>query len=76
MTAGDERTSTKARYTLCDVSVDEKCFRCSNAPKSRSTLGKEPELGIDERSGGDRVSQGFLQQNRDGHDQVRTVHSS
>ena len=48
MAAGGERTDTKARYMLCDVSIDEKCLRYSNAPESRSTLGKEPELGVDE----------------------------
>ena len=33
MTAEGSRTSTKAWYALRDASIDEKCFRPSNAPR-------------------------------------------
>ena len=57
MTTEDSRTSTKARYAFRDVSIDEECLRTSDAPGVRSTFGKEPELGVDKGSRGDRVSE-------------------
>ena len=43
----------------------DECLRCPNAPCLRITLGEHPELGVDERSGSDRVSKSFLHRDRD-----------
>ena len=53
MSTEESCTGTKARYALRDASIDEKRFRCFNAPRIRSTFGKKPELGVDKGSGGD-----------------------
>ena len=73
MPAEGNRTSTESRYAPCDPFIDEKSFRTSDAPKIRVAFGKDPELCVDKRSRGDRVSQGFLQWNRDVHDEVRDL---
>ena len=48
-------TSTEPWYALHDAFIDVKWFRRSNTPEIKSTLGEDPELGIDKRSGCDRV---------------------
>ena len=64
---GDERTGTKAWNSLYDVSIHKQCLRFPNAPRLRITLGEYPELGVDKRSGSDRVSKSFLYWDRDIH---------
>ena len=69
-------TSTKPWHALRDAPIDEERLRCSNPPGIRSALGKEPKLGVDKGSGGDRVPQSLLQWNWDGHNQGRNVYGS
>ena len=50
-----------------DVSIQKQCLRFSNAPRLRVTLGEYPELGVDKRSGGERILESFLHWDRDVH---------
>ena len=56
----DERTGTKARNSPYDVSIHKQWFRFPNAPHLWVTFGEYPELGVDKRSGSDRISKSFL----------------
>ena len=69
------RTGCKQRYVFHDVSVDEECLRFSNASGFRPSLGMDPELGVDERSRGDRISQSLSQREWNSHDRDRKVHN-
>ena len=58
------------------MSVNKERLRFSNVSEFRSSFGVNPELGVDERPRGDRISQGFLQREWDIriHDQGRNVY--
>ena len=53
--------------------VDKERLQFSNASGFRSSFGRDPELGVDEHSRGDRISQGLLQWEWDSHDQDHDV---
>ena len=57
------------------MSVDEKRLRFPDASGLGSTFRKEPELGVDEGSGSDRIFQSLLQWEWDSHGQGGDVHN-
>ena len=57
------------------MSVNKERLRFSNASGFRPSFGVNPELGVDESSRSDRISQGFLQREWDSHDQGRNVYN-
>ena len=70
MAEGGSRTGTESRHSPRDMLVNEKRFRSSNAPGVRSSLRKDPELGVNKCSRRDRISESLLQRDRNGHGQV------
>ena len=76
MAEGGSLTGTKSRHSPRDMLIDEKRFWSANASRLRSSLRKDPELGVNKCSGSDRISESLLQRDRNGHGQVVIVQSS